>query len=53
MPPAPTSLIRIIIVLSFITTWVIFDLTAYGCDGNALIAVSSASVQASLVGYTG
>lgn len=51
VPPALTSPIHIITVLSFIMTLVIFGLTAYWRDGNALLATVIISAQASLVGY--
>lgn len=51
VPPALMSPIHIITVLSFIITLVIFGLTAYWRDGNALLAVFIISLQASLVGY--
>lgn len=51
VPPALGSPIHIITVLSFVLTLVIFGLTAYWHDGNALLAIFIISLQASLVGY--
>lgn len=51
VPPALGSPIHIITVFSFILTLVIFGLTAYWRDGNALLATLVISLQASLVGY--
>ncbi|KAK7703610.1 hypothetical protein SLS64_008923 [Diaporthe eres] len=51
VPPAWSSPIHVATVASFILTMLIFGLTAYWKDGNALIAIFIISVQASLVGY--
>lgn len=51
VPPLLTSPIHIITVFSFVLTLVIIGLTAYWRDGNALLAVTIISLQASLVGY--
>lgn len=51
VPPALGSPIHIITLFSFIITLLIFGLTAYWRDGNALIAIFIVSLQASLVGY--
>lgn len=51
VPPALGSPIHIITISSFVLTLVIFGLTAYWRDGNALIATFIISLQASLVGY--
>ncbi|KAJ4393582.1 hypothetical protein N0V93_002795 [Gnomoniopsis smithogilvyi] len=51
VPPALGSPIHIITIFSFLLTLVIFGLTAYWKDGNALIATFIISLQASLVGY--
>lgn len=51
VPPALGSPIHIITVLSFLLTLIIFGLTAYWRDGNALLATFIISLQASLVGY--
>lgn len=51
VPPALASPIHIITVLSFVMTLIMFGLTAYWRDGNALMAIFIISLQASLVGY--
>lgn len=51
VPPALGSPIHIITIFSFVLTLVIFGLTAYWKDGNALLATVIISLQASLVGY--
>lgn len=51
VPPAWSSPIHVAGVASFVLTMLIFGLTAYWKDGNALIAIFIISVQASLVGY--
>lgn len=51
VPPALVSPIHILTIFSFALTLVIFGLTAYWRDGNALLAVVIISLQASLVGY--
>lgn len=51
VPPAWSSPIHVATVASFVLTMLIFGLTAYWKDGNALIAIFIISVQASLVGY--
>lgn len=51
VPPKLGSPIHIITVFSFLLTLVIFGLTAYWKDGNALLATFIISLQASLVGY--
>ncbi|KAJ0110251.1 hypothetical protein J7T55_000684 [Diaporthe amygdali] len=51
VPPAWSSPIHIATVASFVLTMLIFGLTAYWKDGNALIAIFIISTQASLVGY--
>lgn len=51
VPPALGSPIHIITVFSFVLTLIIFGLTAYWQDGNALLATFIISLQASLVGY--
>lgn len=51
VPPAWSSPVHVATVASFIMTLLIFGLTAYWKDGNALIAIFIISVQASLVGY--
>ncbi|CAN8098476.1 unnamed protein product [Discula destructiva] len=51
VPPALGSPIHIITIFSFLLTLVIFGLTAYWQDGNALLATMIISLQASLVGY--
>lgn len=51
VPPAWNSPIHVATVASFVLTMLIFGLTAYWKDGNALIAIFIISVQASLVGY--
>lgn len=51
VPPAWSSPIHVASVASFVMTMLIFGLTAYWKDGNALIAIFIISVQASLVGY--
>lgn len=51
VPPKLGSPIHIITLFSFFLTLVICGLTAYWRDGNALLAVSIISLQASLVGY--
>lgn len=51
MPPALTSPIHVITIISFVMTLAIFGLAAYWRDTNALIAVFIISLQASLVGY--
>lgn len=51
VPPALGSPIHVVTVISFLVTLLIFVLTAYWRDGNALIATCIISVQASLVGY--
>lgn len=51
VPPKLGSPIHIITLFSFVLTLVICGLTAYWRDGNALLAVSIISLQASLVGY--
>ncbi|KAG6363828.1 hypothetical protein INS49_008931 [Diaporthe citri] len=51
VPPAWSSPIHVATVASFVLTMLIFGLTAYWKDGNALIAIFIISVQGSLVGY--
>lgn len=51
VPPALGSPIHIITAFSFVLTLLIFGMTAYWRDGNALLAVVIISLQASLVGY--
>jgi hypothetical protein len=51
VPPAWSSPIHVATVVSFVLTMLIFGLTAYWKDGNALIAIFIISVQASLAGY--
>lgn len=51
VPPALGSPIHIITAFSFVLTLIIFGLTAYWKDGNALLATFIISLQASLVGY--
>ncbi|KUI69263.1 hypothetical protein VM1G_05021 [Cytospora mali] len=51
VPPAWSSPIHAVTVSSFVMTLVIFGMTAYWRDGNALLATFIISVQSSLVGY--
>ncbi|ROW08419.1 hypothetical protein VMCG_03293 [Cytospora schulzeri] len=51
VPPAWSSPIHIVTVSSFVMTLVIFGMTAYWRDGNALLAIFIISMQSSLVGY--
>ncbi|KAK7747369.1 hypothetical protein SLS53_001623 [Cytospora paraplurivora] len=51
VPPAWSSPIHIVTVSSFLMTLVIFGMTAYWRDGNALLAIFIISLQSSLVGY--
>lgn len=51
VPPAWNSPIHIVTVSSFVMTLVIFGMTAYWRDGNALLATFIISLQSSVVGY--
>lgn len=51
VPPAWSSPIHVVTATSFVMTLVIFGMTAYWRDGNALLAIFVISVQSSLVGY--